>query len=164
MHDVGYYTSGKAAADTKKGLLWLKFIRYPLIGPTIAKILLDGAEEFEPEVVDITDASKLIRQSLKCAVGERVCRTNHKNSEVTESVFLDELAVGMVNAGKARYVPFENAIETLQKYSNDHPLILSHISKKPMEICCSSVGNCIYWNMQRSNLRVLSVNSKNKQI
>ncbi|VVB94883.1 Uncharacterised protein [uncultured archaeon] len=154
MHDVDYYTSGKAATDTKKGLLWLKFIKYPFIGSAIAKKLLAGAREFEPEVLDITEASKLIQQSKRCAVGERVCRIIHKNSEITESVFLDELAEGMVNAGKARYVPVEDAIDILKKYSNNHPLILSHISKKPIEICCSSIENCIYWNMQRSNLRV----------
>jgi hypothetical protein len=155
MHGVNYYTSGKAAADTKKGLLWLKFIKYPLIGSAIAKILLDGAREFEPKVLNIAEASKLIRQSEKCAIGERVCRIIHKDSEITESVFLDELAEGMVDAGKARFVPFENAIDTLRKYSANHPLILSHISKKPMEICCSSIENCIYWNMQRQNLKVL---------
>ncbi|MCZ7381371.1 MAG: hypothetical protein O8C64_07365 [Candidatus Methanoperedens sp.] len=156
MHDVNYYTSGKAATDTKKGLFWLKFIKYPFIGSAIAKKLLEGAREFEPKMLDITDASKLIRHSKKCAVGERVCRIIHKNSEITESVFLDELAEGMVNAGKARYVPLEGAIETLKKYSKNHPLILSQISKKPVEICCSSIENCIYWNMQRSNLRVFS--------
>jgi hypothetical protein len=78
MHDVNYYTSGKAATDTKKGLLWLKFIKYPFIGSAIAKILLEGAREFQPKVLDITDAAKLIRQSKKCAIGERVCRSIKK--------------------------------------------------------------------------------------
>lgn len=160
MHDVNYYTSGKAATDTKKGLLWLKFIKYPFIGSAIGNILLEGAREFQPRVLDITDAEKLIRQSKKYAIGERVCKSIHKNSEITESVFLDELAEGMVDAGKARYVLLETAIDTLKKYSRNHPLILSHISKKPMEICCSSIETCIYWNMQRSNLRVFSGNDK----
>ncbi len=162
MHNINYYTSGKAATDTKKGLLWLKFVKYPFIGSAIAKKLLEGAEEFKPKLLDITEASKLIRHSKKCAVGERVCRIIHKNSEITESVFLDELAEGMVDAGKARYVPLENAIETLKKYSKNHPLILSQISKKPVEICCSSIENCIYWNMQRSSLKVFG-GSREKQ-
>ncbi len=162
MHDVTYYTSGKAAADTKKGLFWLKFIKYPFIGSAIAKKLLEGTREFEPKVLDIAGASELIRRSEKCAVGERVCRTIHNNSEITESVFLDELAEGMVNAGMARYVPPEDAIGILKKYSGNHPLVLSQISKKPVEICCSSVEKCIYWNMQRSNLRVFG-ESREKQ-
>ncbi len=121
MHGVDYYTSGKAAADTKKGLLWLKFIKYPFIGQAIGRVLLEGAKEFEPGVIDITDASKLIRQSKKCAIGERVCRKIHKNSEITESIFLDELAEGMVGAGKARYVAIDEAINTLRQYLNKHP-------------------------------------------
>lgn len=160
MHGVDYYTSGKAATDTKKGLFWLKFIKYPFIGSAISKMLLEGAGEFEPKVLNIADASELIQDSKKCAIGERVCRIIHKNSEITESVFLNELAEAMVNAGKARYVSTEKAIDTLKKHSKNHPLILSYLSKKPVEICCSSIENCIYWNMQRSNLRVFSGNNE----
>ncbi len=160
MHGVDYYTSGKAAEDTKKGLSWLKFIKYPFIGQAISRVLLEGAKKFEPELIDLADASELVSLSKKCAIGERVCRRIHANSEVTESIFLDELAEGMVCAGKARYAAAGEAIDTLRKYSKKHPLILSHVSGKPMEICCSSTGNCIYWNMQRSGLKILSVKSE----
>ena len=76
----------------------------------------------EPKLIDINTSSTLIHESKKCAVGERVCRAMNKCSGFTESIFLDELAEGMTNAGKAIYVPKEDAIQTLQKYPKN-PLI-----------------------------------------
>ena len=65
-------------------------------------------------------ATKVIQGSKKCAVGERVCKEIHRNSEFTESVFLDELAEGMVKIGRARYVTKEEAINTLKNIITIH--------------------------------------------
>ena len=123
----------KIENPTKLALYSLKFVKIPFIGSLVGKELLKRIRKFEPKLIDMNTASKLIQESKKCAIGERVCRAIHKNSEHTESVFLDELAEGLAEVGKARYVTKEEAINTLKKYNN--PLILSKVSNKHMEIC-----------------------------
>ena len=154
MANVNDYTTGRILIDTKRALYSLKFVKIPIIDSLIGKELLKRIRKFEPELKDIKTASKLIQESKKCAVGERVCRAIHKNSELTESVFLDELAEGMIKVGKARYVAKEEAINTLKKYPNN-PLILSKVSDKHMEICRSLPKKCVYWNMKRCGLKCL---------
>ncbi|MCD4845228.1 MAG: hypothetical protein K8R25_12150 [Methanosarcinales archaeon] len=155
MAEVDDYTNGKILASTKLALRYLKFIKIPVIGSLIRKKLQNKISTFDPRLLDVNRASKLIHQSMECAVGERVCRAIYTNSEITEAVFLDELAQGMTGAGKARFVTKEGAINTLKKYP-DNPLILSKVSGKYMEICCSSPGNCVYWNMERWGLKCLN--------
>ncbi len=156
MANVNDYITGKILTDVKKSLSFLRFVKVPIIGFKIRKMLLKRIIKFEPKLIDVKTASGLIRESKKCAVGERVCKAIHRNSEFTESVFLDELAEGMVSAGKARYVTKkEEAINTLQKYPHN-PLILSKVSDKYMEICCSSPRKCVYWNLEKCGLKCLN--------
>jgi len=157
MANVNDYTTGKILTNTKQALFLLKLVKIPIIGFVVGKVLLKRIRKFEPKLMDLTRASRLIQESKKCAIGERVCRAIHKNSEFTESVFLDELAEGMIKVGKAGYVTKEDAIGTLKEYSRNHTLILSKISNKPMEICCSSKENCVYLKMERAGLRCLNI-------
>ncbi len=142
MANVNEYTTGRILTDTKQALYILKFVKMPIIGSLIGKELLKRIRIFEPKLIDLKTASKLIHESKKCTIGERVCRAIHNNSELTESVFLDELAEGLTAVGKARYVTEEDAINTLKKY--DNPLILSKVSDKHMEICRSLPDICVY--------------------
>jgi hypothetical protein len=155
MANVNDYITRKVLIDTKLALRYLKFVKIPIIGYLIGKKLLNKIKEFEPKLIDLKTASKLIQETEKCAAGERVCRAIHKNSEYTESVFLDELAEGMLKAGKARDVTKEEALNNLKKYLNN-PFILSKVSGKDMEICPSSPGECVYWNMERYKLKCLN--------
>jgi len=154
MTDVNDYITGKILIDIKLALRYLKFVKIPIIGSLIGKILLDKVKIFEPKLIDLETVSKLIQEAKKCAAGERVCRAIHKNSEYTESVFLDELADGMIKAGKAWDITKEEALNNLKKYLNN-PFILSKVSGKYMEICPSSPGECVYWNMERYRLKCL---------
>ncbi len=154
MATVKDYKSGKVLTDTKLAFLLLKFVNVPVINFVIKKVLFKGTGKFHPKLINIKTASELIKNSNKCATGERVCRILYQNSEFTESVFLDELAEGMVNAKKAKYVTCEEAISTLKKYP-ENPLILSKVSGKYMEICRSSPATCIYWSMERCGLKCL---------
>ena len=76
------------------------------------------------------------------------------DSAFTESVFLNELAEGMVKAGKARYVAENDAISTLRKYQSN-PIIISRVSGKYMEICCSLPETCVYWRMEQCGITCL---------
>jgi len=154
MADVNDYITGKILVETKLALRYVKFVKIPIIGSLIVKKLLDKIKKFDPRLIELKMASELIQGSMKCAVGQRVCRAIHKDSEYTESVFLDELAEGMIEAEKARDVTKEEALNTLKKYLNN-PLILSKVSGKYMEICPSSPGECVYWNMEKCKLKCL---------
>ncbi|ODS42177.1 MAG: hypothetical protein MSIBF_02245 [Candidatus Altiarchaeales archaeon IMC4] len=154
MANVNDYATGRVIRETRLAGLLLRFVKAPIAGDLIGKKLLAGTGKYEPRLLNIAEASKLIRQSGKCAAGERVCRVIYKDSEFTESVFLDDLADGMVNAGKAKYVAKEEAIDTLKKYP-DNPLILSKVSGRPLELCRSSPDVCIYWNMEKCGLMCL---------
>ncbi len=117
--------------------------------------IADNIRKFEPVLIDMETASKLIRESKRCAVGERVCRAIYRDSELTESVFPDELAAGMVGSGKARYVPGEEAIQRLNRYP-DNPLILSKVSGRYVEICRSLPAMCVYWGVEGCGIGCLN--------
>lgn len=156
MANVNDYATGKVVSDLKLALYILKFVRTPLIGPFIGKQILKGIRKYEPKLANMDKVLKLIRNSKKCAVGERVCRVLDKNSEFTEGVFLDELADAMVKSGKAEYVKKEEAINTLKKYPKN-PLIISKVEGKYVDLCRTSPSTtCIYWNMQRCGLKCLN--------
>lgn len=155
MATVNDYTTGRVLEDTKLALLLLKFINIPTLGKLIGKILISRTEKHKPKLLNIEKATELIQNSKKCAVGERICRTIHQNSEFTESVFLDELADELDRVGKAKYVTKEEAINTLKKYPKN-PLILSKVSGEYIEICRSLPIKCVYWRMEKCGIRCLN--------
>ena len=154
MASVNDYVTEKILTYTRLALYSLKLVNIPIVGDLIKKKLQEMARSFEPELIDMKTASELIRGSGRCAVGERVCRKIHGDSVFTESVFLNELADGMVKAGKARYVTENDAISTLQKYRSN-PIILSRVSGKYMEICRSLPETCVYWRMEQCGIPCL---------
>jgi hypothetical protein len=152
MAEVEDYTSGKILRDVKIALLTLKLVKLPIIGGYIGKKLIRKIEKFEPKLVSLEGASDLIENAEKVAVGNRVCYELHKTN-FTESVFLNELAEGMVKAGKARFVSKEEAIKILGKYTT--PIIVSRVGGEYAEICRSHPKTCVYWNAERRGLRCL---------
>lgn len=155
MLTVDDYTSGKVLKNVKLTIYSLKLVKIPVLGNQIGKELLNRIMVSEPKIINMDTASSLIHESKKCAVGERVCRAINKNARLTESVFLDELAEGMVKAGKARYVKKEDSIYTLKKYPKN-PLVLAKVSNKYMEICRSYPQDCVYYNMHRCKIKCLT--------
>jgi hypothetical protein len=123
------------------------FLGVPVIGPYIRRQLQKKIKEFRLYQGTDESVSVLIRGAGRCAVGERVCASCSANSPVTESVFLDDLAISMVDSGQARFVAADEAIATLKKYPHN-PLIVSTVSGKEQEICRSYPNDCIYWNMK----------------
>ena len=163
MADILDYTTGMIVKNYKAATFGLTFSKIPVIGDMIRRKVIIKTQVFEPKLIDKETASRQIQKSSKCAVGERICREVHKDSEYTEAIFLDELAEGMVNAGKARYVDVNEAVETLKKYPKN-PLIMSKVSGKYTEICVSLPKTCIYWNMHRHGLRCIEVTSSGPKI
>jgi len=151
MANVDDYTSGKLLEQAGQVLALLKASNNSLAGSELGALMLAEVRNYAPRLLDMAAAEQRIQAADRCAVGPRVCCCNNPEAEFTESVFLDELAEGMVAAGKAEMVNKQKAIDTLAKYRKN-PLVLSTVSGKPMELCRTSPETCIYWNMEKRGL------------
>ena len=99
MATISEYMSGKICEQISLALSIMDDApKGQLKGTKIGKALLRNVGELEPLKMKVEEAITLIRKSEKCAIGERVCRCLHKDAPLSETVFLDELAVGMVSA------------------------------------------------------------------
>ena len=154
MASVDDYTSGKILQEAEQALSFLKASNDSLCGTEMGKLLLAEIGKYAPRLLDMASAAEQILSADQCAVGPRVCFSNNPDAEFTEAVFLDDLAEGMVAAGKAKMVSKQEAIDTLAKYERN-PLVLSKVSEKPMELCRTCPENCVYWNMEKRGLRCL---------
>ena len=154
MASIEDYTSGRVLQKARQTLSLLKAADDSLAGTEIGERLLAEVGKYAPRLLDMASAAQQIRAAKRCAVGPRVCYSNNPEGEFTEAVFMDELAEGMVAAGKARMVSAQEAIDTLAKYK-ENPLVLSTVSGMPMELCRSSPETCICWNMEKRGLPCL---------
>lgn len=154
MASVKDYTSGKVVEYLKKSFSVMDQTTISLQGTEMGGMMLAGVAKMIPTKISLEQANELIAGAAHCAVGERVCRVLHQDTPLTESVFLDELAIGMAEAGEARLVTKEEAIENLKKFKT-HSIILSRVSDKPMEICPTWPKRCLYWNMEKHGLKCI---------
>jgi len=154
MTEVKEYKSGKVLDVIEKTLEILASFESPFGGTEIGNKILEEVSKADPRRVSTERASELVRASSTCAVGERVCRALYQDTPYTQSVFLDELAEGMVEAGKAKYVTQEEAIKVLARYPKN-PIVVSRVSGKHMEICHTWPERCVYWNLEKHGLRCI---------
>lgn len=155
MATISEYMSGKICGQISLALSIMDDAPKGQLKDTkIGKALLRNVGELEPRKMKVEEAITLIRKSEKCAIGERVCRCLHKEAPLSEAVFLDELAVGMVSAGKARFVGVDAAIANVRKYHTG-PVVVSKVSGKHMEICRTWAKRCVYWNMEKHKLQCI---------
>ncbi|NTU91033.1 MAG: hypothetical protein HGA60_03890 [Chlorobiaceae bacterium] len=111
--------------------------------------------EFEPTVLSFEKAIIAVRSARTIAIGERICRPLHQGSEFTESIFLDELAEAMTEAGHARSAGPAEAEQTLKTHSGKHPLVMSKVSGKYLEICASAPESCVFWQAEKNGVRCM---------
>jgi hypothetical protein len=154
MATIQDYMSGKVCEQIKKAFSVFESVEAPLNDTEVGKSMLNNVKQLEPRKLTIDEAIKLIQEAMQYAIGERVCRSLHKDTPLTESVFLDELAAGMVEAGKAKFVSKEEAIENIKKYQKK-PIIVSKVSGKHSEICPTWPQKCLYWNMEKHKLKCI---------
>lgn len=154
MAEVEDYTTGRVLDMVKQTFDVLEAFGGSLKESRIGAKMLEEAKKFDPIRMSIEKASQLVQASNKCAVGERVCRALYKESPYTESVFLDGLAEGMVEVGKAKYVTKEEAMDVLEKYDRNL-IVVSRVSGEHVEICNTWPERCVYWNLEKRGLRCL---------
>lgn len=154
MPTIQDYMSGNICEQVKSAFSILESSGDSLKDTEIGKNLLNDVNKAGPKKLSAEEAIKLIRESEQCAIGERVCRALHKETPFTETVFLDELAAGMVEAGKARFVNKNEAVDNIMKYRKN-PIIVSKVSGKYSEICPTWVKKCLFWNMEQRKLKCI---------
>jgi hypothetical protein len=154
MATIQEYISGKVCEQIELAFSIFSSAGKSLKESELGKILLDNVNKLEPIKLTFDETIKLIRNSEQCAIGERVCRSLYKDTPLTESVFLDDLAEGMVKAEKAKFAAKEDAIENIKKYRKS-PIIVSKVSGNHSEICPTWPKKCIYWNMEKYKLKCI---------
>ena len=155
MATIQEYVSGEVCEKIRQAFLIFNSVEGSLNESKVGKAMLNNVNKLEPKKLTIDESIKLIQESKQCAVGERVCRSLHKETPLTESVFLDELAAGMVEAGKARFVNKDEAMDNVRKYQKK-PIIVSKVSGKYSEICPTWPKKCLYWNMEKHKLKCIN--------
>lgn len=154
MATIEDYTSGRVCEKIKMSFSVFNSTEETLSGTDIGRRLLGEVKKFEPRKLTVEQAIQLVENAEQCAIGQRVCRAVFSEAPLTETVFLDELAQGMVAAGKARSVKKEEAIENIQKYRKK-PIIVSKVSGKHSEICFTWPKLCVYWNSEKHGLKCI---------
>jgi hypothetical protein len=153
MATVEDYGSGRILRSIRQAHRACRLTGIPFLGPAIQKQLELRMVPFAIRPITLDEAGRIIGCCRDCAVGPRICQPLFPESERSEAVFLDALAGRMAEAGKARKVTPEQALETLRQYPGN-PLILSKVSGQYLEICRSVPSVCIYWKMRRIGLKV----------
>ena len=154
MATIEDYVSGKVCEQIAKSFsIFDAAGKASLAGTRIGDILSENVGKLAPKKLTLDEAIQLIEDARQCAVGPRVCTAVHTEAPLTESVFLDELADGMVNAGKAAPATKAEAIANLKKYRK--PIIVTKVSGKHAEICPTWAKRCIYWNMEKHRLKCI---------
>jgi len=155
MAEISDYISGKMLESVKLAFMVFDSTPGSMADTDLGKMMLKNVSKFEAMILTSEKAKNFITDAATCAVGQRVCRKLFPESPLTESVFLDELAVAMVEAGNAKYVTKEEASTILDKYNNN-PIIISKVSGKYAEICRTWPEKCVYWNMEKRGLHCLA--------
>ncbi len=155
MATIQDYTSGKVCEHIKMAFSIFDSNTGDLSNTDIGRKLLRGVQTFEPHRLRVAEAIQLVENSQHCAIGKRVCQEVFNDAPLTETVFLDELAQGMVMAGKAHMVTKAQAIENIRKYRK-RPIIVSKVSGKHAEICFTWAKLCVYWNSEKHRLKCIN--------
>lgn len=155
MATIQDYVSGKVLKQIEQAFEIFHSMGDSLENHDIGKAMLKSVQKLEPKKMKMDEIIELIQAAKHCAIGERVCRALYKDTPLTESVFLDELAEGMVKAGKAKFVSKAETIENIKKYQKN-PIIVSKVSGKHSEICPTWPKKCLYWNMEKHKLKCIN--------
>ena len=154
MATIKDYTSGKVCDQLKLTFSILDSSKGSLRETRVGNAMLKNIQLLAPRKLTVEQAVALINEARCWAVGDRVCKSVHKDTPATQSVFLDELAEGMAAAGKARLVSRQEAVDNIRAHSKS-PIIVSRVSGKPAEICPTWPKRCLYWNMEKHKLKCI---------
>ena len=160
MPSVDDYVSGNILRMLKTGFRLFDRFRIPILGMLAKKPVKAELKKCAPQKVSADQVRTLIQKADRCAVGQRVCNALYKGADLGESVFLDELAEGLVQAGKAHYTDKASAVKAILE-GRRGPIVITRVSGKYMEICRTIAKNCFYWNSEKHGLKCIQRQAKN---
>lgn len=155
MATIMQYASGQASKAVKFAVDAIKSTNGSILNTEQGQRIIDTAKRSKPFYVNEKQAVDFINKAKRCAAGERICKCMYQDVPLSESIFIDELAEAMIEAGKATAVSKQVATSVLKRY-RQFPIIVSEVSSKYMEICRSWPQTCVYWNMEKYNIRCLN--------
>ncbi len=149
------YCSGRAAQMVKTTIELMDASDKSLKETGLGQAIQAESAKVSPKKITPAHAIELITNAEHLAIGERTCRALQPDMPLTEAVFLDELALALVEAGKARAATREEAVENINKYSKK-PIIASIVAGRYLEICPSWPKGCLFWNMEKHGLKCIA--------
>lgn len=155
MATVEQYASGWAAKAVKVAVDLIQSTKGAVLNTEQGEKIKKNTSSMEPLRLNEKQAIDFIQKANKCAVGERICKSMFPDARHSESIFLDELAEALVEAGKATYIRKMDAQAVLRQYPG-FPIVISKVSGKYMEICRSWPKNCVYWNMEKYHVNCIT--------
>jgi len=162
MATIRDYTSGQVLRHVRMAFSIFDSSDGPLDNSDIGRAMAAEVNNYEPVILTMEQSAEYINNSSRCASGQRVCGELFPDTPRTESVFLDDLADGMVESNRARYVSKEQAVSILESYPKN-PIVMSMVSGKYAEICRTFPEKCIYWNMEKRGLHCLKKPGEDKR-
>lgn len=157
MLKVEDYVSGNVLSLIKKGFRLFPFLGIPIIGSVLKQYGVKVLKQCDAQKISVDNTATLITNAQRCAVGQRTCNVLYDGADHGESVFLDELADGLVQAGEAAYVEKADALRTIVE-NRKGPIMITRVSGKHMEICRSIPKHCMYWNSEKHGLKCIKRN------
>lgn len=155
MATIQEYQNGMAGKMVKLAVDLMQKKEGPLPECELRRQLIEHSKSMEPEIINLIRANEFIDQADSCAIGDRICYCEFEDVPQTCSIFLDELAQGLDQVGKAKLVSKEEAKEAIGKYVK-HPIIITKVEGKYLEICRTHPKTCLYWNMEKKGLKCVT--------
>jgi hypothetical protein len=152
MSTTNDYRTGKIVEGIRKAEAVLDNIAALTDGDPAVKHIREKILAFRPVWITSQEAMEMIRESAIVAVGKRVCRALHPESPETQSVFLDELARAMSDAGKAEIVPLDEAFQVIESQPGNK-FIASMVSGRYLELCAVHPPDCIFCKAEQAGIR-----------
>ena len=156
MVKIKDYQSGKAGKAVKRSVEMMCTFDGPLPDDNeLRRNLSNYMSQSVPAIMNLTKAIELIDQADVCAAGDRICFCEFEDVPHTISIFLDDLAKGLNECGKAELVSKEKAKELIGK-NKKHPIVITRVNGKYQEICRTYPDSCIYWNAEKTGIKCLT--------
>ncbi len=161
MPTTNDYRTGKIVEGIRKAEMVLDHASAFPSGSPAFEHIREKIVAFRPVWITAEQAVGLILRAGMVAIGERVCRALHQESPETQTVFLDELAEAMAEAGKAGIVTAAEAIRVIDRQSV-HRIIASMVSGKYLELCAAWPPDCVFCKAEHAGIRCIGVQQESR--
>lgn len=159
MGTIDDYRTGDIVEGIRKAESVLASLSALAAGDPAFERIREKIVAFRPVWITAEQAVELIQQAKIVAVGERVCRALHPESPLTQTVFLDDLAEAMAEAGKAGIVSAAEAERIVNPQSRQR-FIASMVSGRYLELCAAWPPDCVFCKAERGGIKCFGLSQE----